>query len=109
MLTDIVSAAVLLPLLVLLGGCAVGLVRSIHQFAPEDEADWLAKAIMRRMLVHTTDDKTIEGNLFAVAPDGVVLVAAQYREGEKPMTLAGHVFIPRAKVAFTQVIQGGPV
>lgn len=66
---------------------------------------WLRQRTLARILVHTTDDKTIEGVLDTVARDGVVLIAGRYLEGDAKVELAGETFIPREKIAFVQVAE----
>jgi hypothetical protein len=62
---------------------------------------WLDRVTGERVLVHTVDSQTIEGSLFAVLSDGVLLKAPRLME-DQPLNIAGEVFIPRAKIAMVQ-------
>jgi hypothetical protein len=62
---------------------------------------WLEESIHRRLIVHTTDDRSIRGLLRLAADDGLLLWGAELLEKE-PVKLAGDVFVPRDKVSFVQ-------
>lgn len=71
--------------------------------APED--GWLAQHLTRRIVVHTTDDLSLEGTLRLQSTDGVVLVAVRLLEDN--VELGGDVWVPRQKVAFVQEQRAG--
>lgn len=62
---------------------------------------WLAGRLHRRVIVHTADERSIEGLLVGEWPDGLVLRAATYLE--TGAELAGEVWVPRRQVLFAQV------
>ncbi len=69
-----------------------------------EPADWLEKALTRRILVHTTAGPSIEGSLVAQFDDGLCLRAAKLLPDSGGATsLAGEVFIPRGQVLFAQL------
>lgn len=73
--------------------------------APEREPQgWLERTVHRRILVHTVRDQSIEGILREECVDGLLLWQAKM-QGRNPILLSGDVFVPRAEVAFVQVIQ----
>lgn len=65
---------------------------------------WLRRQFRRKVLVHTRDNQTLEGVLEADAPDGLVLRAARFLEGDGQVPLAGEIFVPRENVAWLQRI-----
>jgi len=62
---------------------------------------WIDRALRRRVLVHTSEDQTIDGVLMAATPDGVVLANAKFHEPD--VGFAGEVWVPREKVRFLQL------
>lgn len=66
---------------------------------------WLAQHLTRRVVVHTTDDLSLEGTLRIQSTDGLVLVAV--RMLEQNVELGGDVWVPRHKIAFVQEQRGG--
>lgn len=64
---------------------------------------WLKQCTLQKVLVHTRDDRTIEGALSRVGRDGLVLLEARYHDGGGQVPMAGHVYVPREQVAFVQV------
>lgn len=66
----------------------------------ERESTWLDAVTRRRLLVQTTDGQTIDGPLVRVDADGIVVGPA--RHADSGQSLAGEVWIPRAKVAWVQ-------
>ena len=74
----------------------------IHEASVQEQsASWLADLEAERLVVVTTEGKTFEGNLMAVAADGIVLTAAQLRDTDQH-PLAGDVWIPREKIRLVQ-------
>ena len=69
--------------------------------APPSPPGWLQGAVGRRVLVHTSDDRSIEGVVTVVAPDGIILRAARLLE-KTPVDLAGETWVPRSLVSFVQ-------
>lgn len=67
---------------------------------------WLESITLERVLVHTSDDQTFEGNLAGVASDGLLLKAVRLVD-ENPVNVAGDVFIPRSKIVMVQRPTGG--
>lgn len=65
---------------------------------------WLAKLVLQKIHVTTTDDQTFEGLLATEAPDGLVLSAATMHSVDGPVPMAGAVFLPREQIAFVQVV-----
>lgn len=96
-----------------LGGLGVWLLsrRPVPVEAPPAEAatpqpgpaSWLDQKMARRLVVHTTDDRSIEGLLESVGPDGVTLRAARLM-GKPPVELGGEIWLPRETVAFVQTV-----
>lgn len=74
-------------------------------FVAWDRRDWLARSIRRRVIVHTTDDRSVEGVLVAHDRAGVALASAAYLDaGPAPLALAGDLWLPRDRVRFVQVL-----
>lgn len=70
---------------------------------PDPEpAAWFERLVRRRVLLHTTDDESIEGLLDEVTPDGVVLVDATYL-GATSARLGGEVYVPRGRIKLVQL------
>lgn len=61
---------------------------------------WLRKRRAKRVIVHTSDDQSIEGTVREVSCDGIVLTAALLVDGAH--ALAGDVWIPRSKIVLVQ-------
>jgi hypothetical protein len=59
--------------------------------------------ILRRLVVHTSDDRSLEGLVELVGADGVLMRDAKLL-GAKIVELAGEVWIPRAQVVFVQTV-----
>lgn len=66
---------------------------------------WLWRRRARGVVVHTTDDRSMEGLLSEVARDGVVLKGARYLDDDKTVPMSGEIWVPRDKVAFIQVVR----
>lgn len=64
---------------------------------------WLARRVADRVLVHTTDERSLQGILSLIAKDGIVLRDAKYLESESSVPLGGEIFVPKDKVLFVQV------
>lgn len=62
----------------------------------------MKRKIADNVLVHTTDERTVQGILALVARDGLVLRAAKYLD-EQDVPLGGELFVPRERVLFVQV------
>jgi hypothetical protein len=54
------------------------------------------------VLVHTTQNTSVEGLLHVVAGDGVVLVGARWLDSGGNVPMGGEVFVPRDQVALVQ-------
>lgn len=67
-------------------------------------ARWLAHKTKRRVAVHTVDNRSLTGVLAGVYADVVVVTHAQLLEPGGSAALDGAVAIPRAQVAFVQVL-----
>jgi hypothetical protein len=94
--------ATLMVLSLAFGGLAVLAGAVVADRArPKGPPSWLDDLEAERLIVITTEGKTFEGNLMAVASDGLILTAAQLRDGEQH-PLAGDVFIPREKIRLVQ-------
>jgi hypothetical protein len=83
----------------LLGVFCYGFVRGVRG----DPGGWLEERTARKVVVHTRDSRSIEGLLTTVAPDGLVLEAARYLEGDG-VPLGGVVWVPRDRVEFLQLV-----
>lgn len=71
---------------------------------PAPEPEWLNARVTRRVIVHTRDDRSFEGILEAVHPDGVVLAAARFLPDDgEPIDMAGRVYVPRDRVEAVQL------
>lgn len=68
-------------------------------------AGWLGTKVRRRVIVHTTDERSYDGLLELVADDGLILVGARMLS-EGGVTVAGEQFIPRPNVLFVQIPRG---
>lgn len=64
---------------------------------------WLARTVTSRVIVHTTEDQSIEGLLVQAGPDGVLLEAPRMTAPEE-VDLAGAMWIPGPKVNFIQKV-----
>jgi hypothetical protein len=65
------------------------------------QRSWLRRRSGSRVVVHTTTDRSLEGTLVTVAPDGLVLVGARYLDAE--VDLGAEVYVPAERVAWMQV------
>ncbi len=65
-----------------------------------DRRGWLMRRRSERLLVHTTDGQSIEGLLRETGPDGLVLASPRLVDSD--VTLAGDLFVPKAKVLMIQ-------
>lgn len=65
-----------------------------------DPGGWLDAATRRRLLVHTRDGQTLDGQLVRVDRDGVVLEPARL-DGVSD-GLDGQVWVPRERIAWAQ-------
>lgn len=71
--------------------------------AAEGPQEWLKRVSARKVLIHQTNDHSIEGLLVGVFDDGILLrSAAMLRSGADATPMGGDVFIPREKVALVQ-------
>jgi hypothetical protein len=70
---------------------------------PETPGAWLDSVTLRRLVVHTTDDHSMEGLLASNSPDGIVLVHAKLL-GEKTVEMGGQVWVPRGQVLMIQTM-----
>lgn len=76
---------------------------SVVEPTPEPR-EWLEAVLTKRIIVHLTNEVTIDGSLVAQYDDGIVLRAAKLMDGSPQGTaMAGEVFVPREKVAFAQL------
>ena len=81
------------------------LVKFRREPTPAPELGWWERSIKRLVMVHSTDDRTIQGYVKEVAPDGVLLASAEYLPDQGPrVPLGGDVFIPRERVNWVQVL-----
>lgn len=85
-----------IAVLVAAGLTVAGLLAWDHR--PRDPGSWLATVTRRRLLVHTVDRTTFDGQLVRVDTDGLVLQPAQW-EGQQ---LGGEVWVPRERVGWCQ-------
>lgn len=69
-----------------------------HRHCSREPAGWLGEAVRRRLLIHTVDGQTIDGQLARVDADGLVLAPAMWEGYE----LGGQVWVPRERVAWAQ-------
>lgn len=100
----VIELVVLVVLLAVVGGLAATVVR--QRFASSGDASWLDRVMGERVLVHTTDNQTIDGSLMAVQLDGLILRAATLHT-DQPIPLSGELFVPRAKVSLVQRVGAG--
>lgn len=71
-----------------------------------DAGGWIESVMTRRITIHTKDGQSIDGSLVAEMSDGVILRAPTLlpsEEGNKPILMAGEVWVPRENVAFAQL------
>ena len=71
--------------------------------SPAEPTSWLETVTARKLIVHTTDDHSMEGLLVHTGPDGLLLDHAKLL-GDKPVDLGGRIWIDRAKVLMVQTI-----
>lgn len=67
---------------------------------------WLRRQLATQCVIHTVDEQSIAGYLEEVARDGVILRAATHL-GETRVEIGGEVWVPRARIAWVQVIRYG--
>lgn len=67
---------------------------------------WLDTVTRRRVLVHTRDGQTLDGQLARVDRDGLVLAPATWADG--PHDLEGDTWVPRERVAWMQQPSNDP-
>ncbi len=91
-------SAVQLGALVIAGGVIAAVVVVLVW-----QRNWLRGRSGARVVVHTTTERSLEGTLVVVAPDGLVLAGARYLESDT--ALAGEVYVPAERVAWMQVRQ----
>jgi hypothetical protein len=96
---------VVIVALVAVVGAVVVLLFAVHHRA--DRTGWLESVSGERLLVHTVDNQTIEGVLFAVLRDGLLLKAPRIVD-DVTVNVSGEVWVPREKVALVQRPNGGP-
>lgn len=65
------------------------------------QRSWLRGRSGRRVVVHTTTERSIEGTLVVVARDGLVLAGARYLDAETE--LGGDIYVPAERVAWMQL------
>jgi aromatic ring hydroxylase len=64
---------------------------------------WLEAVTGRSVLVHTKDDRTIEGVIVLEAEDGIVLRGCKLHGQGAPVGMAGDVYVPAANVTLVQL------
>lgn len=65
---------------------------------------WLRRQLSTQCVIHTLDGQSMAGFLEEVASDGVILRAAEYL-GEQRTQIGGEVWVPRARIAWVQVVR----
>lgn len=76
-----------------------GIIFGIKSRRMSHSDSWLEEVVRRRLLVHTRDGQTLDGQLARVDADGLVLSPAKL-EGE--YDLGGEVWVPRERVGWAQ-------
>lgn len=71
--------------------------------ADAEPGSWLDEVTARRILVHTTDDRSIEGLLLDVYPEEIVLKGAKLL-GREAVDLGGEVYLQRSSIALIQMM-----
>lgn len=61
---------------------------------------WIREATRTRLLVHTRDGQTLDGQLVREDRDGLVLDPVMLADGG--ISVSGRVFVPRERVAWIQ-------
>lgn len=86
--------------------CAIGAVVLLWEHHDDERPldDWLSALSCPRMVVHTNDERSIEGTVMRVTGDGLLLRAAKLI-GKPTVPLGGEVFIPRERVLFVQTVE----
>lgn len=67
---------------------------------------WLHQRKGRKVIIHTTEDQSIEGLILHVTRDGVVLVGARMLGTSDNVPMGGEVFIEKPKVYLVQHLPG---
>jgi hypothetical protein len=72
---------------------------------PAPASSWLVRVLRKRIIVHTLDDKSIEGVLMEVVEDGVILRAAKLLGATRPqdVAMAGETWVREANISFAQL------
>lgn len=70
---------------------------------PVTTESWLDDVMARRILVHTKDDRSIEGLLLQVYPEEIVLRSARLLSPDT-IDLGGEIWLPRANILFVQMM-----
>jgi hypothetical protein len=65
----------------------------------------IARLRRRRVVVHTKDEYSIKGVLAATYRDCLVIAEPEYLDAAQPANLKGRVVVPRANIAFLQVVE----
>lgn len=89
-----------MDLLMFFSGFAAGVSFFVAACMLHRHRSWLHRAVAERVVVHTSDDTSIEGLVREHSADGLVLAAA--RMVDHDVTLAGEVWVPRRKVVMIQ-------
>lgn len=63
---------------------------------------WLEKVTGRSVLIHTRDERTVEGVITAAYEDGVLVGAAKLHGDGPVVPMAGDVFVPRGNIVLVQ-------
>lgn len=65
----------------------------------------LKDKLRQRVIVHTTDDHSIQGVLLEEFSDSIVLTHPEYLEAARPQALGGEVLVLHEKIAWIQVVE----
>lgn len=68
---------------------------------------WLDRLTYKTVIVHTVGGSSLRGILRGVYADAVVLAHARYLYAEGFQDVDGEAVVPRAQVAWVQVIEPG--
>jgi hypothetical protein len=70
----------------------------------EPEPSWLHALMATQVIVHTTDDRSIEGLLVMESTKGIILRNAKLLdEGRAPVPMAGETWLPKESIFIVQV------